>query len=49
MKNIIKELNAIIHEINTIQTIQGLRLMIEFEEKIIKALVNLKITSNFVF
>ena len=49
MKNTIKELNVIIHEANAIQTIQGLKLMIKFETRIIKAFVNLKITSNFIF
>ena len=48
MKNIMKELNAIIHEINAIQIIRGLKLMIEFDERIIEAFKNLKITLNFV-
>ena len=48
MKNTVKKLNAIIHEANAIQTIRDLKLMIEFNERIIKALVNLKTTLNFI-
>ena len=48
LKNIMKKLNAIAHEINAIQTIQDLKLMIKFNEKILKILVNLKVTSNFI-
>ena len=44
-----RKLNAIIHEANAIQIIQDLKLKINFDEKIIEALVNLKITSNFIF
>ena len=49
MKNTMKELNAIIHETNAIQIIRDLKLMIKFDERIIKALVNSKITLNFIF
>ena len=48
MKNTIKKLNAITHEANAIQTIRDLKLMIKFNERIIKALVNLKAISNFI-
>ena len=44
-----RELNAITHEANAIQAIRELKLMIKFNEKIIKAFVNSKITSNFIF
>ena len=49
MKNTMKELNALIHEINAIQTIRDLKLMIKLNERIIETLVNSKITSNFIF
>ena len=48
MKNTMRKLNAIIHEINAIQTIQDLKLMIKFNEQIIEAFINLKTTLNFI-
>ena len=48
MKGTMKKLNAIIHEVNAIQTIQDLKLMIKFDERIIKAFVNSKTTLNFI-
>ena len=48
MKNTMKKLNAITHEVNAIQTIRDLKLMIKLNERIIKALVNLKTTLNFI-
>ena len=48
MKNTMRELNAITHEVNVIQAIRGLKLMIKLNERIIKALVNLKATLNFI-
>ena len=49
MKNTMRKLNAITHEANAIQTIRGLKLIIKFNERIIKALVNLKVILNFIF
>ena len=49
MKSTMRKLNAIIHEANAIQAIRGLKLMIEFNERIIKTLINSKATSNFIF
>ena len=48
MKDTMKELNAITHEVNAIQMIRDFKLMIKLSERIIKALVNLKATSNFI-
>ena len=49
MKSTMKELNAITHETNAIQTIRDLKLMIKLNERIIKTFVNSKMTSNFIF
>ena len=49
MKSTMKELNAIIHEVNAIQIVRGLKLIIKINKKIIEAFVNLKIISNFIF
>ena len=50
MKSTMRELNAITHEeCNTTQTIRGLRTKVEINEKIFKARVISKATSNFIF
>ena len=49
IKNTMRKLNAITHEANAIQIIRGLKLIIKLNEQIIKAFVNLKATSNFIF
>ena len=48
MKDTMRELNIITHEANAIRTIRGLKLTIELNEKIVEALINLKVTSNFI-
>ena len=49
MKSTMKKLNVITHEVNVIHIVRDLKLMIKINEKIIKALVNLRITLNFIF